>query len=129
MFTGFTPETIDFLWGIRMNNNREWFMANKKNYTKFLYEPMKELGKVIDLPGLAVGLLVIVAGLFLYCSLAAIGGALASKQEDLAQTNYMTASFFSSALPAAPPTGSVACPQSFPTVCPKHHLSEFGQIG
>ena len=50
---------------------------------------MKELGEVIDLPGLAVGLLVIVAGLFLYCSLAAIGGALASKQEDLAQTNYI----------------------------------------
>ena len=32
MFTGFTPETIDFLWGIRMNNNREWFQANKKQY-------------------------------------------------------------------------------------------------
>ena len=24
MFTGFSPETVDFLWGIRMNNNREW---------------------------------------------------------------------------------------------------------
>ena len=32
MFTGFTPETIDFLWGIRMNNNKEWFTANKKQY-------------------------------------------------------------------------------------------------
>ena len=30
MFTGFTPETLDFLWGIRMNNNRDWFMANKR---------------------------------------------------------------------------------------------------
>ena len=29
MFQGFTPETIDFLWGIRMNNNRDWFTANK----------------------------------------------------------------------------------------------------
>ena len=29
MFTGFTPETIDFLWGIRMNNNKDWFTANK----------------------------------------------------------------------------------------------------
>ena len=28
-FTGFSPETIDFLWGIRMNNNREWFLAHK----------------------------------------------------------------------------------------------------
>ena len=33
MFTGFTPEAIDFLWGIRLNNNREWFQANKKQYT------------------------------------------------------------------------------------------------
>ena len=50
MFTGFTPETIDFLWGIRMNNNREWFTANKKNYTEYLYEPMKELGKELFEP-------------------------------------------------------------------------------
>ena len=28
MFQGFTPETIDFLWGIRMNNNREWFLEH-----------------------------------------------------------------------------------------------------
>ena len=50
MFTGFTPETIDFLWGIRMNNNREWFTANKASYTKFLYEPMKALGKELFVP-------------------------------------------------------------------------------
>ncbi len=50
MFTGFTPETIDFLWGIRMNNNREWFQANKKQYTDFLYEPMKALGKELFEP-------------------------------------------------------------------------------
>ena len=56
MFTGFTPETIDFLWGIRMNNNKEWFTANKKQYTDHLYHPMKELGKelfepFLDKPG------------------------------------------------------------------------------
>ena len=50
MFTGFTPETIDFLWGIRMNNNREWFTANKSSYTKFLYEPMKALGQELFAP-------------------------------------------------------------------------------
>ena len=50
MFEGFSPETVDFLWGIRMNNNREWFMENKKNYTKYLYEPMKELGKFLYEP-------------------------------------------------------------------------------
>ncbi len=50
MFAGFTPETIDFLWGIRMNNNREWFQANKKQYVDSLYEPMKALGKELFEP-------------------------------------------------------------------------------
>ncbi len=56
MFNGFTPETIDFLWGIRMNNNRDWFLEHKKQYTDCLYEPMKALGKelfepFLDKPG------------------------------------------------------------------------------
>ena len=50
MFEGFSPETIDFLWGIRMNNNREWFQANKKTYVDFVYEPMKALGKELFEP-------------------------------------------------------------------------------
>jgi len=55
-FQGFTPETVDFLWGIRMNNNREWFLANKKQYVEKLYEPMKALGAklfepFLDRPG------------------------------------------------------------------------------
>ena len=50
MFTGFTPETFDFLWGIRMNNNREWFTEHKAQYTKTLYEPMKELGQTLFAP-------------------------------------------------------------------------------
>ena len=50
MFTGFSPETIDFLWGIRMNNNRDWFQASKKQYTDFLYHPMKELGQELFQP-------------------------------------------------------------------------------
>ena len=39
MFTGFTPETVDFLWGIRLNNNRDWFLEHKKQYTDTLYAP------------------------------------------------------------------------------------------
>ena len=50
MFAGFTPESIDFLWGIRMNNNREWFQANKEVYVKHLYEPMKALGQALFQP-------------------------------------------------------------------------------
>ena len=56
MFEGFSPETVDFLWGIRLNNNREWFLQNKQNYVQYLYEPMKALAKdlfqpYIDRPG------------------------------------------------------------------------------
>lgn len=50
MFEGFTPETVDFLWGIRMNNNRDWFMAHKKQYTDTLYEPMKALAGELFVP-------------------------------------------------------------------------------
>ncbi len=56
MFQGFSEETVDFLWGIRMNNDREWFLANKQQYVDKLYEPMKALGKdlfepFLDKPG------------------------------------------------------------------------------
>lgn len=47
MFQGFTPETIDFLWGIRFNNNREWFAAHKADYQRTLYEPMKALAQEV----------------------------------------------------------------------------------
>lgn len=50
MFEGFSPETIDFLWGIRMNNNREWFTEHKKDYVTKLYEPMKALGNELFQP-------------------------------------------------------------------------------
>ena len=50
MFTGYSPETVDFLWGIRMNNNREWFLEHKKDYVKYLYEPTKALGAALFEP-------------------------------------------------------------------------------
>ena len=50
MFTGFSPETFDFLWGIRLNNNRDWFQAHKKEYITYLYEPMKALGQELFQP-------------------------------------------------------------------------------
>ena len=50
MFEGFCPETVDFLWGIRMNNNREWFLEHKKDYVNHLYAPMKALGKDLFQP-------------------------------------------------------------------------------
>jgi len=44
MFTGFTDETVDFLWGIRFNNERSWFEAHKEIYLTQLYTPMRDLG-------------------------------------------------------------------------------------
>ena len=43
MFTGFTEETVDFMWGIRFNNNRDWFLAHKEQYLTAFHEPMTEL--------------------------------------------------------------------------------------
>ena len=44
MFKGFTSRTIDFMWNIRFNNNKNWFEAHKNDYTNDLLAPMKELG-------------------------------------------------------------------------------------
>ena len=48
MFQGFSPDTFDFLWGIRFNNNRDWFAEHKPDYLRHLYEPMKELVKEME---------------------------------------------------------------------------------
>ena len=50
MFAGFSPQTVDFLWGIRFNNNREWFLAHKQDYVNYLYQPMKDLGQDLFRP-------------------------------------------------------------------------------
>ncbi len=47
MFKGFTSETIDFLWGIRFNNNRDWFREHKKEYEDHLYRPMLDLADAV----------------------------------------------------------------------------------
>ena len=47
MFNGFTPAAIDFLWGIRFNNNRDWFQAHKAEYQRDLYQPMLALADAV----------------------------------------------------------------------------------
>lgn len=42
-FNGYTEKTEQFLWGISLNNNREWFLEHKQEYTDSLYEPTKAL--------------------------------------------------------------------------------------
>ena len=47
MFTGFSEKTTAFLWGIRFNNNREWFLEHKQEYQEHLQAPMRELADTV----------------------------------------------------------------------------------
>lgn len=47
MFQGFSQETIDFMWGIRFNNEKQWFEEHKEIYLRTLYEPMKALSRQV----------------------------------------------------------------------------------
>ena len=47
MFNGFTSETIDFMWNLRLNNNKAWFEEHKELYKQTFQEPMKALGKTV----------------------------------------------------------------------------------
>jgi uncharacterized protein (TIGR02453 family) len=44
MFNGFSPATIDFMWNLRLNNNKAWFEAHKDEFKRELQTPMKALG-------------------------------------------------------------------------------------
>lgn len=44
-FEGFSNKTIDILWGIRLNNYKEWFHENKDNYNKYVTTPIKLLAE------------------------------------------------------------------------------------
>ena len=39
MFQGFSDVTIDFMWGIRFNNDRAWFNQHKQEYIDHFYSP------------------------------------------------------------------------------------------
>ena len=43
MFQGFSEATVDFMWGIRFNNERSWFEAHKAEYLDTFQRPMKAL--------------------------------------------------------------------------------------
>lgn len=48
MFQGFSQETVDFMWGIRFNNEKGWFEAHKADYQAYFLAPMKELGSQVQ---------------------------------------------------------------------------------
>ena len=43
MFQGFTQQTVDFMWGIRFNNEKSWFEPRKADYQKYFLAPMRDL--------------------------------------------------------------------------------------
>ncbi|MCI9263548.1 MAG: DUF2461 domain-containing protein [Oscillospiraceae bacterium] len=44
-FQGFDPAVVDFMWGLRFNNSREWFEPRKAEYKAVFETPMKELSR------------------------------------------------------------------------------------
>ncbi len=47
MFEGYSQQTVDFLWGIRFNNERSWFMEHKGEYQQYLLEPTRALAEQV----------------------------------------------------------------------------------
>lgn len=54
-FEGFTAETIDFLWELRMNNSREWMEENRDRYKRVLKEPFDSLAAALVAESTAFG--------------------------------------------------------------------------
>ena len=47
MFSGFTKRTVDFLWELKVNNNREWYGLHKEECKEVLLRPMNELANTV----------------------------------------------------------------------------------
>ena len=47
MFEGFSQQTIDFMWGLRLNNEKAWFDAHRIEFQRDFQLPMKELGRAV----------------------------------------------------------------------------------
>ena len=45
MFQGFSQGAVDFLWGVKFNNNREWFREHKQEYLDLVDAPLRALSQ------------------------------------------------------------------------------------
>ena len=43
MFEGYTQQTIDFLWNLKFNNERSWFLAHKEEFLTYVDAPTRAL--------------------------------------------------------------------------------------
>lgn len=48
MFQGFAPESVQFLWNIRFNNERSWFLAHKQEYIQLVQQPLRQLAAEVQ---------------------------------------------------------------------------------
>lgn len=46
-FLGFSEQTVQFLWGIRFNNERPWFEAHKQEYIDYVQTPLRTLAETV----------------------------------------------------------------------------------
>ena len=47
MFEGFSTKTGEFLWDLKFNNERPWFLEHKGEFEKYVKEPFDELGNAV----------------------------------------------------------------------------------
>ena len=47
MFNGFSQQTIDFMWKLRLNNEKAWFEEHKEDFKRDFQAPMKALGQEV----------------------------------------------------------------------------------
>ena len=47
MFEGFSQRTIDYMWSLRLNNEKAWFEAHKEDFQRDFQWPMKALGQEV----------------------------------------------------------------------------------
>lgn len=48
MFNGFSINTINYLNGLKQNNNKQWFEENRDKYRELLLEPMQQLVQELE---------------------------------------------------------------------------------
>ena len=48
MFQGFSQGAVDFLCGIRFNNERSWFLAHKEEYLTLVDAPLRQLAAQVS---------------------------------------------------------------------------------
>lgn len=48
MFEGFSQETVNFLWGIRFNNERSWFLDHKEDFRNHVDLPLRQLAQQVS---------------------------------------------------------------------------------